>query len=196
MAKLLYQGHASLRITASNGTVMYVDPYVGEGYEKPADIVLITHQHGDHNQLGLITQNPGCRVITEKEALANGLHNTFTVNGIHIEAVTAENKNHNPLHSVGYIITIDGVIIYAAGDTSKTKQMESFPEKNIDYALLPCDGVYNMDLPEAAECAKIIGAKHNIPIHMKPGELFDRSRAESFDSPNRLVLEPGEEITL
>ena len=53
-----------------------------------------------------------------------------------------------------------------------------------------------MDLNEATKCAKIIGAKHNIPVHMKPGTLFDRVRAESFNAPNRLILEPGEEINL
>ena len=48
MAKLLYQGHGSYRITADDGRVLYVDPYAGEGYDKPADIVLITHEHSDH----------------------------------------------------------------------------------------------------------------------------------------------------
>ena len=45
MAKLLYQGHGSYRITADDGRVLYVDPYDGEGYDKPADIVLITHDN-------------------------------------------------------------------------------------------------------------------------------------------------------
>ena len=45
MAKLLYQGHGSYRITADDGRVLYVDPYAGEGYDKPADIVLITHDN-------------------------------------------------------------------------------------------------------------------------------------------------------
>ena len=49
MAKLLYQGHASLRITTSKGKIVYIDPYAGEGYDKPADMVLITHEHYDHN---------------------------------------------------------------------------------------------------------------------------------------------------
>ena len=45
MAKLLYQGHGSYRITTDDGRVLYVDPYAGEGYDKPADIVLITHDN-------------------------------------------------------------------------------------------------------------------------------------------------------
>jgi hypothetical protein len=66
----------------------------------------------------------------------------------------------------------------------------------LDYAILCGDGVYNMDLDEAAECAKLIGAKHNIIIHVKPKALFDRERAGKWDAPNKLIIEPGEEIEL
>jgi L-ascorbate metabolism protein UlaG (beta-lactamase superfamily) len=196
MPKLYYQGHGSFRLTAADGRVIYVDPYAGDGYDLPADIILVTHQHSDHNQINLCAQNPGCRVITNAEALEGGKHNTFDVDGIIIEAVEASNKNHDPRLCVGYIITIDGVKLYAAGDTSKTAGMASFAARGIDYALLPTDGVYNMGLAEAAECAALIGARHNIPIHAKPGALFDRPYAEGFDAPNRLIVEPGEEITL
>ena len=199
--KLLYQGHSSFRLTAKNGTVIYIDPFAGKGYNLPADIVLITHQHGDHNQIDLVTRNRDCVVITNDDALKGEKHNTFTVKNIQVEAVEAGNKNHDPKQCVGYIITIDGVKLYHPGDTSKTSQMEAISKKNLDYVLLPCDGAYNMDAKEAAECAKLIGAKHNIPIHTGPFEngapnLFNRSIAESCQYPNRLIVEPGEEIEL
>jgi len=196
MTTLLYQGHGSFRLTSADGAVIYVDPYAGEGYDLPADIILVTHQHSDHNQIKLPARKDGCLVITQAEALSGGTHQILTVGGIVIQAVEARNKNHDPKSSVGYIITIDGIQVYAAGDTSTTEQMASFAEMEIDYALLPCDGVYNMDLDEAAACAALIGAKFNVPIHMKPGALFDRERAEAFDAPNRLIVEAGEEITL
>ena len=50
MAELLYQGHGSYRLVSDNGTVVYVDPFVGEGYGLEADLVLITHEHSDHNR--------------------------------------------------------------------------------------------------------------------------------------------------
>jgi len=194
--KLLYQGHGSFRITAADGRVIYIDPYVGEGYDMEADILLVSHQHSDHNRTALVTKKPGCKVITNVEALAGGKHNTFDVGGIIIEAVEACNANHDPTQCVGFILTVDDIRIYIAADTSKTKSMESFAARKLDYALLPIDGHYNMDANEAAECARLIGAKVNIPVHMKPGELFDRERAETFNAPGRRIVAAGEEIDL
>ena len=74
--------------------------------------------------------------------------------------------------------------------------MPKLAEKNIDYALFSCDGVYNMDLAEAAHCATLVGARHNIPYHMAPGRLFDKTRAEQFNAPGRLIVVDGEEIEL
>ena len=196
MAKLYYQGHGSLRITAADGRVIYLDPYAGDGYEKAADIILVTHQHEDHNQVKLITKKAGCKIITNNEALEGGKHNTFTIGDIVVRAVEASNKNHDPKQCVGYIVTIDNVKIYFPGDTSKTEMMATFAEMKLDYALFPCDGFYNMDMDEAAECAELVGARVNIPVHMKPGELFDRKRAELFNDPKRLIVAAGEEITL
>ena len=74
--------------------------------------------------------------------------------------------------------------------------MSEFAAKELDFAFLCCDGFYNMGLEEAAECAEIIGAKHNVPVHLKPGELFDRELAEQFKGPNRVIIEAGEEVEL
>ena len=197
MPKLFYQGHGSFRLTSDSGTVIFIDPFIGEGYDIPADIILITHQHPDHNQIDLITQKPGCEIISNEEAMAGGKHNTFTILSIEIEAVEAGyNQGHATDNSVGFIISIDGFKLYFCGDTSRTPQMETFAERKLDYAFLCADGHYNMGLEEAAECAALIGAKHNVPVHLKPGELFDREMAEQFNAPNRLIIEAGEEVEL
>ena len=199
MPKLFYQGHGSFRLTTNDGRVIYVDPYAGEGYDMPADIILVSHQHGDHNQVDLCAKKPECKIITNAEALEGGRHNNFDFagqSGIIIEAVEAYNKNHDPANCVGYIITLDGISVYASGDTSKTNQMEALANYDIDYALFCGDGIYNMGLEEAAECAKLIKAKNNIIIHLKPQALFDREMAEKWDAPNKLIIEPNEEISL
>ena len=198
MAALLYQGHGSLRITTPEGKVIYIDPYAGEGYDKPADLILVTHQHHDHNQLDLITsKNAVCEVITETKALKEGKYQVFDLGYVTVEAVEAGNKNHDPNQCVGYILTLsDGIQVYISGDTSKTAQMETFASRNLDYAFLSCDGVYNMDITEASECAALIAARHTIPYHMAPGELFSRERAGQFEAKGRLIVANGEEISL
>lgn len=198
MVTLLYQGHGSLRFVTSEGQVIYVDPCVGEGYELPADLILVTHQHDDHNQLSLIThRNPDCQIITEKEALRDGVHQIFDLGYVTVEAVEAGNQNHDPKQCVGYILTFRGGIqVYISGDTSQTAQMKTFAGRNLRYALLCCDGVYNMDIPEASACATLIGARHSIPYHMGPRKRFSRERAEKFETTGRIILAPGEEITL
>lgn len=197
MPTLLYQGHGSFRLTSSDGVVVYIDPFMGTGYDLPADVILVTHQHDDHNQVNLITQKPNCSVITNVEALEGEKHNSFSVRGIDIEAVEAGyNEGHSANECVGYILTVDAQKLYFCGDTSKTPQMAKLAAKKLDYAFLCADGFYNMNLEEAAECAVLIGATHNVPVHLKPGKLFDREMAEQFKGPNRLILEAGQEVVL
>jgi L-ascorbate metabolism protein UlaG (beta-lactamase superfamily) len=135
-------------------------------------------------------------VIQSQDALKNGIYKSFDIMGVGIRAVPAYNSNHDRKQCVGYMLTLDGLKIYAAGDTSTTEEMKGYSSLGIDYALLPIDGVYNMDPAEASECAELIGAKHTIPIHMVPGELFDAQKAEKFTAKNRLIVKAGEEITL
>ena len=79
MATLLFQGHASCRVTTRSGAVIYIDPFAGEGYDLPADLVLITHEHPDHNDLGKVTLKPDATVIRSADALAGGQYHTFDV---------------------------------------------------------------------------------------------------------------------
>ena len=201
-AVIYYQGHASMRITTPEGKTIYVDPFMGDGYDVPADLILITHGHSDHTRTDLIkSKNSECETITWKEAIVDGEHQTFDLGYVKVEAVEAGyNKNHDVTKCVGYVITLsDGMKVYVSGDTSKTEQMPALAEKEIDYAFFCCDGVYNMDLEEAAECAALVKAKHNIPYHMvaaDTGVLFDRETAERFNADNRLIISDGEEIVL
>ena len=200
-SKLLYLGHASLRIVTPEGKVIYIDPFAGDEYDLAADMILVTHGHYDHNALEKVeNRNSDCQIITWEEALAEGEHQTFNLDYVTVEAVEAGyNKNHDVRECVGYILTLsDGVTIYVSGDTSRTEQMPLLAEREIDYAFYCCDGVYNMGLEEAAECADLVGAKHNTPYHIIPPNegLFDMEKAEQFQAENRLIIEAGEEIEL
>ena len=197
--KLLYQGHGSLRIVTSEGKVIYIDPYAGKGYDLPADLILVSHGHQDHNAVKLIKKrNEGCQVIYNTDALVKGKYKTYDLGYATVEAVQAgNNRNHDIKVCVGWLITLSGgVTVYATGDTSTTQQMAELGERNIHYAFIVCDGKYNMDMDEAIACAKLINAQHSIPYHMAPGKLFDQKRAEKFDVPNRMIIPAGEEIIL
>ena len=200
-AKIYYQGHASMRIDTPEGKTIYVDPFMGDGYDVPADLILMTHGHYDHTQTKLIeSQNPGCETISWKEAVVKGEHKTFDLGYVTVEAVEAGyNKNHNVKDCVGYILTFsNGVTLYLSGDTSTTPQMSELADRNLDYAFFCCDGVYNMDVDEAIECAKTVNAKHSIPYHMIPANAggFDAEVAEGFDVEGRIIVRPGEELVL
>ena len=197
--KLLYQGHGSLRIVTADGHVIYVDPYAGEGYDLPADLILVSHAHPDHSAVNLITRRTAdCQVITFAEALADGAHQTFDLGYAVVEAVEAgNNRNHDLRSCVGWLITLPGDIsVYATGDTSTTDQMSALSSRDIHYAFFVCDGVFNMDVQEASACARLVGARHSIPYHMAPGALFSQDIADAFEGPGKLVLAAGEELTL
>ncbi len=203
-ASLLYLGQGSLRITTPEGKVIYVDPYAGDDYGLAADLILVTHGHFDHNALDKITKrNDGCQIITQDEALAGGEHHSFDLGYATVVAVQAGfNDNHDVNSCVGYVVELsNGVKVYASGDTSTTDEMRdgTLAAMDIDYAFWCSDGVYNMGNEEAAEAARMVGAKHNIPYHnatTDSGEVFDPDAAARFDAPNALVVQPGEEITL
>jgi len=203
MAKLYYQGHGSYRITTNDGTVIYLDPFAGDGYEVPADLILVTHEHGDHNQVDKPAKKPNCVIWRAADFLANGEYRKKAFGSVTVQAVEACNKNHPRAQCVGFVLSFDGIKLYASGDTDETEMMRTvLPAMQLDYAILPIDGYYNMGPEAAAKCARLIGAKHAIPVHSSPTGvadpwlLWDEEAAKRFDAPNRLLVRDGEEIEL
>ena len=197
--RLLYQGHGSLRIVTADDKVIYIDPYAGEGYDLPADLILVSHGHPDHSAVDLIeSRNAGCQVIYNTDALVDGEYKTYDLGYVTVEAVQAgNNRNHDINECVGWLVTLPGDIsVYASGDTSTTEQMAELADRDIHYAFFVCDGRFNMDMEEAIACANLVQARHSIPYHMAPGVLFDQVRAESFVVPGQLIIPAGEEIVL
>ena len=206
MATMLYQGHGSYRFGLDDGTVVYVDPFAGAGYDVPADLILVTHEHFDHTSVDKMPHADGCEIVraanvhpTKEEYL------TVESHGVRITAVQACNKNHPIAKCVGFVLEFDGITFYASGDTSMTDDMRTGKLRalGIDYAAFPGDGVYNMDMAEATECAKLVAARHSIPVHLVPlgnpndsKKLFSRERAEQLDVPGRIILEPGQTLEL
>lgn len=172
---------ASVKIDAGDKTV-YIDPFQIEKESHDADIILITHSHKDHLSPADIAKisNPDTVFIATKsclERLKKDHKNKIMVSApgmktkigdILITAVPAYNVVKTRFHPkknnwVGYVLTIDGVRIYHAGDTERIPEMKTF---SCDIALLPLGQTYTMNsVEEAAQAARDVKAKIVIPMH-------------------------------
>ena len=194
MTKLLFIGHGSFRLTTNANTVVYIDPFIEGDYSPKADLVLVTHEHFDHNKTELVSLKADGKILRASDFIHGMEYKMLKYKDLIIWSVPAYNKNHQS-GCVGYIIEADGKKLYFAGDTSKTDFMSSL--KDIDYAFLPTDGIYNMDAEEATLCAEIIGAKHSVPVHTeRPEECYNEEVVAKFTPKNRLIIKPKQEIIL
>jgi L-ascorbate metabolism protein UlaG (beta-lactamase superfamily) len=187
-------GQAAVKIT-TDGKVIYIDPYQLKKADK-ADIILITHSHGDHlspadikkvaTDKTVIIATPDCATklkdIKKSKLLTSEPGFSTTIGDITIEAVPAYNVKKTKFHPksnkwVGYVVTVNGVKIYHAGDTERVPEMKNI---DCDIAMLPLGQTYTMSGPEeAAEAVKDVKAEIAIPIHfgMYEGKESD---AETF----------------
>ena len=177
--------HATMRIQY-DGKEIHVDP-VGKKMEPAtdykkfpkADLILITHEHFDHYDKDAVEElkKEGTEIITNPSVKRLMGYGTAVTNGeskvvlkdIKLEAVPAYNttKGHEKFHPKGrdngYVLTIDGLRIYIAGDTEDIPEMKDL--KDIDVAFLPCNQPYTMTPEQAAKAAKTINPKVLFPYH-------------------------------
>jgi L-ascorbate metabolism protein UlaG (beta-lactamase superfamily) len=183
IVEMHFIGHGSLMFKVE-GFVIFVDPVKSSGnYEflpKP-DLILITHDHGDHLDTKLIAEvkKPGTLLFCNQNSLskvpwgmAMSAGDRQEINNIVIEAVPAynivnESTPGHPFHpkgvGVGYILTIGGKKIYVAGDTENTPEMKSL--RNIDVAFLPMNLPYTMTPAMVADAALAFRPKILYPYH-------------------------------
>ena len=144
-----------------------------------ADYIFITHEHGDHFDKDAIAQlstdattviaNGRCvDMLGRGRAMKNGDTATMA-DGFTVEAVPAYNTTEGRLQyhpkgrDNGYVITIDGLRIYIAGDTEDIPEMETI--KDIDIAFLPCNQPYTMTVDQVVKAARVIKPKVLFPYH-------------------------------
>lgn len=201
-AELVYFGRATVKIRTASGFVLYIDPYAPGDYSEPADLVLVTHGHGDHNRVDLLKLKPGAVIASAPGAVpGKGVRflaeaDEFKAGPVSVRALPASNKNHRRGETLGFLVAFDGIVVYHASDTSWLPEMEGFSKYGIDYALLPCDGFYNMGPEEASRCAAAVKARVVIPIHSSKTQLFDGKNARAVRGPEVIVLDPGQRTEL
>lgn len=198
---------ASVRIEAA-GKIVHIDPYEIEESRHDADLVLLTHDHGDHcsavdisrvvGKQSVIVAIPACADklsgdYGEVRSVAPG--ETLELAGFQVETVPAYNvdKSHHPKASqhVGYVLTIDGVRVYHAGDTERIPEMKEF---SCDIALVPLGQTYTMSsVEDAAEAVLDVKARIAIPMHygMYEGTAADAERfKELLAGKVQVVIQP------
>jgi L-ascorbate metabolism protein UlaG (beta-lactamase superfamily) len=183
VVELHFIGHGSLMFKV-NGFVIYIDPVRSSGnydFLPKADIILVTHEHGDHLDTKLIEdlKKPGTLLFCNESSTAKvswGMAmksgDRQEINNIIIEAVPAYNivnvsSPGHPYHpmgvGVGFVLTIGGKKIYVAGDTENTPEMKAL--KNIDVAFLPMNLPYTMTPAMVADAALAFKPKILYPYH-------------------------------
>lgn len=195
-AHLTFFGRASVKINYDKGPVVYIDPYAGddEAYAEPADLVLVTHQHGDHNQVGRVMLKPEGKILQCPVDVVPGA--VLKSHGLTIHVVDAYNINHKQGESAGFVLEAPDLVIYHSGDTSPIPEMAALKDLHIDYALLCMDGYYNMGPAEAKAAADLFEPKWIVPIHTSKQDLYDQGTVDAFDSEKKVGIKPGERIGL
>ena len=179
--------HASFVMETPNGTI-YVDP-VGDAAQysgfADADLVLITHEHGDHFKMDTLNEvvkeatvvisNPAVFDMIDgafggrASKVANGDAADF--NGRKIERspaynTTEERKNFHPQgRDNGYVLSFDGLRVYISGDTEDTPEMRAL--KDIDLAFVCMNLPFTMDIEAAASAVSEFAPTYVYPYHYR-----------------------------
>jgi hypothetical protein len=190
---LKYLGNAFVKIKTSVGKIIYIDPYAVNQTDS-ADVVLITHEHSDHNELTRVVQKASCQVIRNVNAQIGGVYQNFIIGDIKVQAVAAYNAYHAKSDGVGFVVEFDSIKIYHAGGTGNIPEMVDLASMHITYALYPMTPGPELMTQAAAS----VQAKHNIPIHtiISTSSAYDSALVARFTSPSKLVMLPDETIEL
>lgn len=180
-------GHASVVLDTPVG-VVYVDP-VGDPAEfeglPAADLLLVTHQHGDHYNPDTLTALKGdnTQLITNPavmDMLPDGLKSNASAMGngasaslpdLQIDAIpaynlTEERKNFHPKgRDNGYVLSMDGFRIYVSGDTEDVPEMRAL--KDIDIAFVSMNLPFTMDAEAAADAVRAFAPRYVYPYHYR-----------------------------
>ena len=172
--------HSSIRIKKEK--TIYIDPFKIDRNYNDADIIFITHDHYDHyseEDIDKVINENTVIVIPEElltKVLKKGINKNaiitvkpnqkYMVQGIKFETVPAynTNKTFHPKENgwVGYVIEINEIKYYIAGDTDITEENKKV---KYDVAFVPVGGTYTMDFKEAAQLVNQIQPKVAVPIH-------------------------------
>ena len=227
MSDITWYGHSAFKLS-SPGLDILIDPFftpasgLGDTGPGPVDVVLVTHDHGDHvGDAVSICRNSGAMlgaiVGTAEKLVAAGVPQAQLLNGIGFNMggsvshkgarITMTQAFHSSESGspAGYIVQMpDGLTIYHAGDTCVFSGMELWGKLfKIDVALLPIGGVFTMDAAQAAMACQLLGCATVIPMHWgtfpvlaQDTTAFAAELAQRCPACRCLTLTPGQQVSL
>ncbi|HZW81968.1 MAG TPA: metal-dependent hydrolase [Candidatus Deferrimicrobium sp.] len=222
-----FHGHACFTLSGKQGRLI-IDPFLTgnpvadiNAATVAVDGILVSHGHRDHlgdaveisraNQATIIAPFELAYYCEQKGAPTHGMHiggshkfpfaDVKLTQALHGSAVTEDNRIIYTGNPCGFLITLDGVLIYHAGDTGLFGDMELLGDLNqIDLALLPIGDNYVMGIQDAVIATKMLKAKSVIPMHYNTFDLIKQDAkefakgVEGFCKP--IILEPGNTIEI
>ena len=223
MVKFSYYGHSAFLLDDGKYKVL-VDPFITgnpkatvKAENVKCDFVLVSHAHGDHlGNAPEIAYNNGAAIVTTPEVISEaesiGRLTCHPMNlGGSLDLPFGRVRMTPALHSAGvpggiacgFVVNIGGLNIYYAGDTALFSDMQLIGQRDkIDYAVLPIGDNYTMGIEEAAQAAKLLGAKKIIPVHYNTWPVIAQDAqefkvlAEKETQAEVLIVEPGETLEL
>ena len=223
--KVTWLGHAALALDI-DGQHVLVDPFLTGNpaastgpASLPADFILVSHGHGDHvGDTAAIAKRTGATIIANNEIAvwfgsqglkSHGQHigggHTWPfgyvklTQALHGSALPDGSNGGNP---AGFLITADGKKIYLAADTGLFGDMRLIGDEGLDLAVIPIGDNYTMGPDDALRAAKLLRAKHIIPIHYSTWDLIKQDapawakRVEAETDSKVHVLQPGQSFEL
>jgi L-ascorbate metabolism protein UlaG (beta-lactamase superfamily) len=166
--KIKWLGHACFLLTSDAGLRIVTDPYTPGGfglqYRPPgeeADIVTVSHEHADHNNVGDVKGAP--QIVRDA-----GVHQ---VKGIEIKGVSTSHDEMSGSQrgsNTVFCFTLDGVRVCHLGDLGHDLTVGSLAEiGEVDVLLIPVGGSFTIDADVASRVADRLAAKVVIPMHFK-----------------------------
>jgi L-ascorbate metabolism protein UlaG (beta-lactamase superfamily) len=173
--------HATF-VMSWNGKTIYNDPTNMSYADLPkADLILLSHTHGDHFNVSTIESVRKTNTIIigsqtvfnsltaaqRTNAIVLGYGGSTNVLGLNVQAVHAYNANHPINFGNGYIVTIGDKRIYISGDTGDVSEIRAIT--NIDVAFLCMNPTFTMSVSQATNVIRSIRPRVVYPYHYVEG---------------------------
>lgn len=166
MVIVRWHGHSCFEIVSSKGTVIAIDPHDGRslGIKPPrisADIVLITHEHFDHNAYSIVAK-PSATVFS----MHVGKESIDDIWFIGVEAYHDRERGRRRGRTIIYKLYVDGVSFVHVGDLGHELDVEySTKLGSIDMLMIPVGGTFTIDAKGAWKTIDNIKPRAVIPMH-------------------------------